>query len=251
MLRAVASALRTGQISSPPSAFALAAIGCPDPVLGVELQRLAAEGMSAAHLALVVQLTASAIEQRVLADRAGELVWTGPESAFSHSRDTLVVVEELFAHARRSLLLSTFVIQQPEHVLAPLMARMEAVPDLAVSVFLHVGRGSDSDTRTDAAIVAEFAKALEKAWGTRWRPKIYYDPRGLSFDRTTRASWHAKCLIADDEVSFVTSANFTEWAQQRNVEAGVLIRSREFSLQLRSHFDALVVTKHVQRLPGF
>ena len=64
--------------------------------------------------------------------------------------------------------------------------------------------------------------------------------RGLSLDRAARASWHAKCLIADDEVSFVTSANFTEWAQQRSVEAGVLIRSRELSLQLRSHFDALV-----------
>lgn len=250
-LRAVASALRTGQVSMPPSGFALAMAGCSDATLLSELQRLSAEGMSASHLALVVELTASAIEQRVLADRAGELVWTGPSNEFSHSRDTLVVVEELFFEAKRSILLSTFVIQQPEQVLAPLMARMDAVPELEASIYLHVGRENDHDTRLDSAILAEFRRGLEKAWGTRRRPRVFYDPRGLSPDRATRATWHAKCLIADDEVSFVTSANFTVWAQQRNVEAGVLVRSREFSLQLRSHFDALVMTKHVQRLPGF
>lgn len=250
-MRAVASALRTGQVSVPPSAFALAAIGCTDALLVAELQRLSAEGMAPAHLALVVDLTAAAVEQRVLADRAGELVWTGPENASSHSRDTLVVVEELFARATRSILLSTFVIQAPAQVLAPLLRRMDEVPTLAVRLFLHVGRDSDRDTRTDYAILAEFSGDLARAWGERRRPQIYYDPRGLSLDRAGRASWHAKCLIADDEVSFVTSANFTEWAQMRNVEAGVLIRSREFSLQLRSHFDALVRTKHVQRLPGF
>lgn len=211
---------------------------------------MSAEGLAAPHLALIVDLTAAAVEHRVLADRAGELVWTGPENAFSHSRDTLVVVEELFAHATRSVLLSTFVIQQPERVLAPLMRRMEEVPGLAVSIFVHVGRG-EHDTRTDTSVLADFSGVLAKAWGSLRRPKVYYDPRGLSTDRTTRASWHAKCLIADDETSLVTSANFTEWAQLRNVEAGVLIRSREFSEQLRSHFDGLASSKQVERLPGF
>jgi phosphatidylserine/phosphatidylglycerophosphate/cardiolipin synthase-like enzyme len=55
----------------------------------------------------------------------------------------------------------------------------------------------------------------------------------------------------DDEVAFVTSANFTGWARERNVEAGVLVRNRHFSLQLRSQFDALVSGGIVRRLPRF
>ena len=42
-----------------------------------------------------------------------------------------------------------------------------------------------------------------------------------------------------------------EWAHQRNVEAGVLIRNAEFVRQLRQQFDSLIETKLVRRLPGF
>jgi len=62
---------------------------------------------------------------------------------------------------------------------------------------------------------------------------------------------HAKCVLVDDEVSFVTSANFTEWAQQRNVEAGVLVRNPHFTRQLRAQFDSLVQGRLVGRLPGW
>jgi hypothetical protein len=56
------------------------------------------------------------------------------------------------------------------------------------------------------------------------RPVVYYDPRSLDRSLDRRATWHAK-VVVDDEVSLVTSANFTEWAQQRNLEAGALIRA--------------------------
>lgn len=46
----------------------------------------------------------------------------------------------------------------------------------------------------------------------------------------------------------MTSANFTEWAQDRNVEAGVLVRSRSFNAQLRQQFESLVRAKLVVRL---
>lgn len=47
------------------------------------------------------------------------------------------------------------------------------------------------------------------------------------------------------------SPNFTEWAHQRNVEAGVLIRNRNFANQLIQHFEGLIAAQHVRRLPGF
>ena len=92
---------------------------------------------------------------------------------------------------------------------------------------------------------------LVSRWPGVRRPEVYYDPRGLSPDPSIRASWHAKCVLVDDEVAFVTSANFTEWAQDRNVEAGALIRSRHFASQLRLQMESLIESRQVKRLPGF
>jgi phosphatidylserine/phosphatidylglycerophosphate/cardiolipin synthase-like enzyme len=43
----------------------------------------------------------------------------------------------------------------------------------------------------------------------------------------------------DRRVAFVTSANFTEAAQTRNIEAGALVRDDGFARRLAEHFEAL------------
>ena len=126
---------------------------------------------------------------------------------------------------------------------------MDEVPDLRARIFLHIAR-SMRDTVLDSELLREFVDQFRRAWPGQRRPELYYDPRGLSTDSTVRATWHAKCVVVDDELSFVTSANFTEWAHQRNVEAGVLVRSRSFNAQLRQQFDSLVRAKLVLRVPG-
>ena len=47
---------------------------------------------------------------------------------------------------------------------------------------------------------------------------------------------HAKAVVADDEAVFVTSANLTEAALDRNIELGVLIRDRAFALTIGGYF---------------
>jgi len=54
----------------------------------------------------------------------------------------------------------------------------------------------------------------------------------------------------DDEVAFVTSANFTEAAQERNIEVGVLVEDADFTRALRQQFDSLVESKALARTPG-
>ena len=44
--------------------------------------------------------------------------------------------------------------------------------------------------------------------------------------------------MADDEVVFVTSANLTEAALDRNLEVGPLVRDRAMAAALSSHFQA-------------
>lgn len=88
-------------------------------------------------------------------------------------------------------------------------------------------------TRGESELLRECADGSRTQWPGVRLPEVYYDPRTLSSDAATRAAWHAKCLLIDDKVALVTSANFTEWAHQRNVEAGVLVRSPHFTSQLR------------------
>ncbi len=250
LLRELAAAFRSGQLTAPLTPFGLQRVAsCPAP-LAADLRRLGAEGMSSAHLALLLDVAATAAEARLARESAAELVWSGPEAPQSRSRDTRVVLDELFSSAQRSVLVSTYVIQQLERVFARLAARLDAVPELVARIFMNVER-KPGDTTLDSAILHDCARALAADWPGVRRPEFYYDPRGLSRDAAVRASWHAKCVVVDDEVAFVTSANFTEWAQERNVEAGALIRSRQFAVQLRSQMENLIQTKQVRRLPGF
>jgi phosphatidylserine/phosphatidylglycerophosphate/cardiolipin synthase-like enzyme len=58
-------------------------------------------------------------------------------------------------------------------------------------------------------------------------------------DRTKKAALHAKCVVVDRSVAFVSSANFTEAAQNRNIEVGALIKSPSYAARLVHHFQAL------------
>jgi phosphatidylserine/phosphatidylglycerophosphate/cardiolipin synthase-like enzyme len=249
-LRAVATALRNGKLGPAITRIALARVAqCPESI-AKELCQLSAEGLAPKHMALLLEIAADAAEQRLSGSVAASLVWTGPESAGSQSRDTAVVVEELFAHAERFVLVSSYVVQRGTSVLRTLAARMIERPGLHVQLFLHIGR-EWRDTRDESVLLREFGTALSAHWSVTRRPYVFYEPRSLSADDSVRAAWHAKCVIADEDLAFVTSANFTEWAQQRNVEAGVLIRDRHFASQLRQQFDGLVQSRQVHRLPGF
>ena len=51
---------------------------------------------------------------------------------------------------------------------------------------------------------------------------------------------HAKCVIIDGQILFISSANFTGSAQLRNIELGVLLQSAELASQAERFFDGLV-----------
>jgi phosphatidylserine/phosphatidylglycerophosphate/cardiolipin synthase-like enzyme len=64
-----------------------------------------------------------------------------------------------------------------------------------------------------------------------------------------RAALHAKCVVIDRSTALVTSANFTEAAQERNIEAGALVSDVTFAGILVDQFDWLVRIGAVERLP--
>jgi len=58
---------------------------------------------------------------------------------------------------------------------------------------------------------------------------------------------HGKCAVADGITAFITSANLTTAAMERNMEVGVLIRGGSIPNELYRHLEALVMTGIVQK----
>jgi len=60
---------------------------------------------------------------------------------------------------------------------------------------------------------------------------------------------HAKCIVVDDREALVTSANFTDRGQTRNIEVGVLIEDSRFASRLAGQWRGLVETGLVEKTP--
>jgi phosphatidylserine/phosphatidylglycerophosphate/cardiolipin synthase-like enzyme len=177
------------------------------------------------------------------------LVWTGPETLGVTNRDTGVVVRELFGSAETEVLVAGFAVYQGRMVFKRLAKRMEERPNLRVKLFLDVQRPS-GDTSTAQELLHRFAHRFRKQeWPSEKLPELYYDPRSLDQDALKHSSLHAKCVVVDRRVALVTSANFTEAAQTRNIEVGALIQSEWFAAQLGSHFEMLADKRILLVLP--
>jgi phosphatidylserine/phosphatidylglycerophosphate/cardiolipin synthase-like enzyme len=132
-----------------------------------------------------------------------ELVWTGPERFGSTSRDTKVVVADLFARAQHSVLVSSYSLSSGAHLFAPLAARMTALPNLRVRMFFDL---TVQETRAQSRAEYE-ARFVERFRSSQWPaarlPELFHDPRTIE---DHRISLHAKCVVVDEEIALVTSA---------------------------------------------
>ena len=88
-------------------------------------------------------------------------------------------------------------------------------------------------------------------WPGEKLPELFYDPRSLDLETVKRSSLHAKCIVVDRRTAFVTSANFTEAAQTRNIEVGALIRCDRFAARLAAHFDTLAEAGLLRQVPEY
>jgi phosphatidylserine/phosphatidylglycerophosphate/cardiolipin synthase-like enzyme len=250
-LRTLSVALAGGRLEPPYTAAWLGRFIDAGAAVSVaaRLTELAEAGMQPGHVSVVADAILAARAGRPAAEDVVDLVWTGPEAAGAANRDTGVVVRELFAQATESIHVAGFAVFQGRSLFLPLAKRMAALPSLRARLYLDVHRGH-SDTSSDAELVVRFAhKFVAHDWPQGFPlPVVYYDPRSLSSDSSARASLHAKCVVADRRVALVTSANFTEAAQERNIEAGVVVRSERFASRLADHFDALAEKGVLRRL---
>jgi phosphatidylserine/phosphatidylglycerophosphate/cardiolipin synthase-like enzyme len=251
VLSRLAGALRDGRIAPPFSPLVLGRY-IPESVAGLvaaELQQRFNEGMESRHLAGCLEILCQDRGQRPVAEDLIDLVWTGPEAPGIVNRHTSVVVREMFQCARESVIVAGYAMYQGHTVFRSLAERMDQSPRLNVQMFLDIQRPLH-DHSSSSELVRRFAERFAgQQWPGQRFPDLYYDPRSLETDQTKRASLHAKCIVVDGQQAFVSSANFTEAAQTRNIEAGVLIRSSAFARRLSEHFQILASTSTVKRIP--
>ena len=246
--RRLAGALESGLLDGP---YSVAAV---QSVLGLreggeaivsalgEFDRLGVHGVAAAAWIRTV-------EEASLRVPKPDLVWSGPEVPGVHARDTRRVYEELLGSAERSVWASTYAFFDGPKAFEVLVRRMDERPELRVSLLLNIQR-KKGDTIATEQVVRKFA---DRFWGTDWpgsaRPNVYYDPRSLDQGHPSGVL-HAKAVVADDETVFVTSANLTEAALDRNIEIGILVRDHALALSVSSHFRGLIEKGLLKPLPA-
>jgi cardiolipin synthase len=173
----------------------------------------------------------SAIAKEAKNKESVELVWTGPDTTLVPSRDTRQVIEQVIGSAQKSLFLVSYVLYRVDGVLDSLAEAISR--GIEVSVLLESPESSGGNVSQDG--LSELKRAVPQAKIYVWNPS----------DREVRASVHAKCVVADDTLAFITSANLTSAALDRNMELGVLFRGGPTPKTLKAHLNALVTTKVV------
>ncbi len=223
------------------AAFERGAIGCP--IEGAELR---AHGFAPAVIVAALEgLDARAavrLLRALVADRNQrppprlDLVWTGPETRIAMSRDTAVLVRELFARARHDVLIAGFSFDHGIEIFEPLHASMHD-HGVTTAIYLDIERappGVDLDDHVHEVA----SRFLTSNWPFGAPvPELYYDPRTAA--HRSVASLHAKCIVVDIAKTLITSANFTDRGQTRNVELGVLIEDRDFATRVAAQWRSL------------
>jgi phosphatidylserine/phosphatidylglycerophosphate/cardiolipin synthase-like enzyme len=244
----LAGALRSGLLGSPYTVASIRSVmnaGESSQAISealVEFERLGASGPVVAEMLRLVEKAA---------DRGPRLdfVWSGPAVAGLHARNTRRVYEELLGSAERSIWASTYAFFDGPRAFEALARRMDSRPELQVTLLLNVQRKRGDTTIADQ-LVRRFA---DRFWKTDWpgaaRPRVFYDPRALE-PEGPGGVLHAKAVVADDEVVFVTSANLTEAALDSNIELGLLVRDRALAASVSTHFRALIDQRLLLAMPA-
>ena len=206
------------------------------------------QGMTASQMALVLRAFASGRELGREGVPHIEVVVSGPDLAAT-ARDTGVVIRQLFEGARKTVLAVGFAVHQGKSVFEALAQRLDADETLDAILCLDVRR-EPSDTSLDSAILDRFARRfVDREWPGERRPRVFHDPRSLSAADRSTSALHAKCVAIDGRKALVTSANFTEAAQHRNIELGLLVESLLVVGQIEAHFQSLIGNRILEPIP--
>ena len=195
----------------------------------------------------------SVLIHAVLRERAArpptrvDLVWTGLEAKTAYARPTATVLRELFEQAERHVLIAGYSFDHGSAIFEPLHAVM-VQKNVSVDIYLHIERaGFHADLSKHIGHEVATFFAANWPFGTP-HPVIYIAPRTI--DPQLMESMHAKCVVVDERIAIVGSANFTDRGQSRNIEVGARIEDAGFAEALVGQFRAATNAGLFQRFLG-
>lgn len=168
-----------------------------------------------------------------------ELVWTGPSTGLVPIRHTEQVLCEVIESARYRIFLVSFVAYEVKTIMKALQ---EAIGrNVRIDVLLEASKDHGGKVSVDS--VGTMKERIPDANVYVWTADGGKMPDGQSI-----GSVHAKCAVADGRIAFLTSANLSKAAMERNMELGVFVRGGHLPEELHRHLEALVKTELVKRV---
>ena len=169
-----------------------------------------------------------------------ELVWSGPSTNVVPRRATEQVLFELIQGARQRLTIMSFgVFRIPR-----LVSSLEQVLANGVHLRIVLGDRESSGENDMERQLQELGQiVVSSASIFRWVPE-----RRLRDEHGHAGLMHAKAAVADSCIAFLTSANLTEAALERNMELGVLIRGGRLPIAIEQLLDNLTECGEIQSI---
>lgn len=184
--------------------------------------------VSAEELASML-LAAGHVFTKATNQQSTELVWTGPTTPFVSARRTEQALLQVINAAEQTLFITSFVAYDVSTIVKALNAANDR--GVVISMLLELSQDHGGSITFDA--IGKMRTLVPAARLYAWRDKV---------DPFTNGSVHAKVAVADGRMCFITSANLTGHAMEKNMEAGVLITGDGIPKHLGDHLDSLVST---------
>lgn len=172
-------------------------------------------------------LGASEARLRVERELSVELVWTGPTTRFVPTRRTEQVLLDLIARAQSDLFLVSFVAYDVRSVVAAM--NQAAGRGVRLRVLLEASTSHGGSLNVDPAATMRASVPASEIFTWKAKPEPFVDGKV-----------HAKVAVVDGTRAFITSANLTGHALEKNMEAGVLINGGMVPRTLNDHLQALI-----------
>ena len=185
---------------------------------------------------LAAMLTAaSAAYHRAKGEQEIELVWTGPSSKLIATRKTEQALLQVIDAAESQLFITSFVAYDVSLIMKALARAIQR--GVKVSMLLEASDKHGGGVSVDA--IGKMKAALPSAEIFSWADKE---------DGFAGGKVHAKVAVADERFCFISSANLTGHAMEKNMEAGVLIKGGAIPHSLHSHLEALKTTHVIAKV---
>jgi len=194
--------------------------------------------ISSRDVGIMLAAASAASKQESNIASSVELVWTGPDTGLVPIRQTEQVLTGLIDKAESRLFVVSFVAYRVGPVIEALQRAVSRGVELRILLEQFSDRGGSVTTDSMKTLKSNVPKAIIYEWNR----EIHTKEGG--------ASVHAKCAVADGRLAFVTSANLTEAAMERNMELGVLLSGGPTPQILENHLMSLVETRHIRPLIG-